>query len=443
MAEIRNDGYYNAVIGHGLRGRDPFASYRFASRIDNPLADYREADALYTNNGLAQRIIDIPAEDAVRGEFEIEFQGKDEHEEQKKICSVLEDLAYNREMTTALAWDRLFGGAAMLILADDGGTLSEPLNMAGLHRVERLSVYSAEDISFSSAMVYDDPADPNYGRPEWYNIIGEWGSSFTVHESRLLMFYGGRISNYRRRMRDGWGSSVFEAIRQEMEHYSGGRDYAFMALGRLSQGILKLANMADLLMNDEGEEAVRKRLNLIDMARHMMNTIAIDSTDDYDQKNMTLAGIRDILEQYQYAICSATGIPATKLFGRSPAGQNATGESDLENYYNMIAAYQKNTLREPLMRLIDVIAHCSDYGIELPEKWTIEFCSLWNESEKEKAEVGKLEAEAEAQKANAANTYLQMGALDATEVRKTLQETGHYEMDTSLDNALMRQGGEL
>lgn len=436
MAEIRNDGYYNAVIGHGLRGRDPFASYNFGSRIDNPMIDWREADGLYTNNGLAQRIIDIPAEDAVRGKFEVEFQGENEHEEEKKICSILEDLAYNREMTTALSWDRLFGGSAMLILADDGGTLSEPLNMDRLRRVEKLAVYSAEDVTFSSAMIYDNPADPNYGRPEWYNVIGEWGNAFTVHESRLLLFYGGRISNYRRRMRNGWGGSVFEAIRQEMKHYSGGRDYAFMALGRLSQGILKLANMADLLMNDEGEKAVRMRLELIDMARHMMNTIAIDSTDDYDQKNMTLSGIREILEQYQFAICAATGIPATKLFGRSPAGQNATGESDLENYYNMVAAYQRNTLREPLMRLIDIISRCSDYDVSLPDKWTVEFKSLWNESEKEKAEVKKLEAEAKAKRADAIKILADAQLLDQMEARATLEKDDDYIIDRSLDNEI-------
>jgi phage-related protein (TIGR01555 family) len=178
------------------------------------------------------------------------------------------------------------------------------------------------------------------------------------------------------------------------------------------------------------------RLELIDMARHMMNTIAIDSTDDYDQKNMTLSGIREILEQYQFAICAATGIPATKLFGRSPAGQNATGESDLENYYNMVSAYQKNTLREPLMRLIDIISRCSDYDINLPDKWTVEFCSLWNESEKEKAEVKKLEAEAKAKRADAIKILADAQLLDQMEARATLEKDDDYIIDRSLDNEI-------
>lgn len=434
MAEIRKDGYYNTVIGHGLRGRDPFAAYSFGGVFDN-LIDYRQADGLYTSNGIAQRIIDIPAEEAVRGGFRL--VAEDDISEQKKLIdSRLEDLSYQDKMSTALSWDRLFGGASMLIVADDGGTLSEPLNMDRLRRIERLEVYSPEDVSFSSAMIYDNPADPHYGRPEFYNVIGAWGNTFTVHESRLLMFYGGRISNLKRRMRNGWGSSVFEIIRQTMSHYQGGLDYAFMALGRLSQGILKLSNMADLLMNDEGEKAVRMRLELIDMARHMMNTIAIDSDDEYDQKNMTLSGIKDILEQYQYALCASTGIPATKLFGRSPSGMDSSGDADLENFYNYVATYQQNTLREPLMKLVDVIAHCSEYEINMPDAWNLSFCSLWNETEKEKAETRKILEEAREKRANAICNLVNAQVLDQQEARATLDECDDYEIDRSLDDAI-------
>ncbi|MBR0358492.1 MAG: DUF1073 domain-containing protein, partial [Selenomonadaceae bacterium] len=328
MAEIRTDGYINAVLGHGLKNMDPFAFGGFGG-TNSWLVDYREADNMYTFNGLARRIISLPADDALRKGFEIKASGEDiDCEAERRLKSTLEDLDAKKQLALALNWDRLFGGAVVLMIADDGGTLEDPLNMSRLRRIERLDVFAPEDVSFTNAMLYGNPADPNYGRPQYYNIIGLWGNAFLVHESRLLMFYGGSISNYYRRMRMGWGASVFEQVKSELLHYSGGNDLAFMALGRLSQGILKLANMNDLLMNDEGEQAVQKRLHLIDMARHMMNTIAIDTVDEYDQKSMSLANVNAVLDEFQQAVCSATGIPATLLFGRSPAGQNATGESD-------------------------------------------------------------------------------------------------------------------
>ena len=437
MAEIRNDGYVNAVLGHGMMRQDPFASGRFGGSINGWLVDYREADNMFTFNGLARRIVSLPAEEALRKGYEVKAGGEEiDDDTKRRLCSVMEDLDSNKKLINALEWDRLFGGCAVLMIADDGGTLEDPLNLSRLRRIERLDVYAPEDISFTNAMLYTDPSSPNYGRPEFYNIIGLWGNAFLVHESRLLLFHGGDISNYYRRMRMGWGATVFEQVKSELQHYSGGQDLAFMALGRLSQGILKLANMNDLLMNDQGEEMVRKRLHLIDMARHMMNTVAIDTEDDYDQKSMSLANVNAVLDEFQQAVCSATGIPATLLFGRSPAGQNATGESDLENYYNLVENIQQGTLRTPLSKLIDVVANCSDYGISLPPEWYIHFESLWNESEKEEAETKKLKAEAKRARAEAINTLVQAQVLDVSEARATLEGDEDYTIDRSLDNML-------
>ena len=438
MAE-KFDGYVNAFLGHGLRSRDPFASYRYGMDVFNPLVDYRQADALFTSNGLANRIITLPATDALRCGFEIESGEKMSEEMEHKLESTLEDINTNQKMELALTWDRLFGGAVILVIADDGGRLEEPLNMDRIRRVEKLEVYSPEEVSFTSAMLYDNPADPNYGRPQYYNIIGLWGNAFVVHESRLLMFYGGDISNYYRRMRNGWGGSVYEQIRTEMLHYTGGQDLAYQALSRLSQGILKLENLTDVLSREGGDLAVQKRLQIIDMARHMMNTIAIDTLDDYDLKNISLNGIKEVIEGFQMALCSATGIPSTLLFGRSPNGMNATGKSDLENYYNLVENYQQHTLRNPLMRLIEIVAACSDYGIQLPQTWNIEFEPLWNESDKEKAETKKLKADAEKSKTDSINTLVQSQVLSVDEARELLARDDKYAevIDLSLD-ATMR-----
>ena len=436
MAEIRMDGYINTIIGHGLKQFDPFSRGRFGG-AENWLVDYREADNIYTFNGLARRIISLPSDDALRKGFDVKANGeKVDEATEKRLKSKLEDLDVKKQFGIALNWDRLFGGAAILIIADDGGTLEDPLNMARLRKIERLEVFAPEDVTFTDAMLYEDPTSADYGKPQFYNIIGLWGNSFMVHESRLLLFFGGNISNYYRRMRNGWGSTVFESVKAELLHYTGGNDLAFMALSRLSQGVLQLANMNELLMNDQGEEAVQKRLHLIDMARHLMNTIAIDTEDTYEQKTLTLSGIKEVLSEFQRAICSATGIPATLLFGRSPDGMSATGESDLENYYNLVEKIQEQTLRKPLSRFINILGECSDYGINLPNEWYLKFESLWNESEKEEAETKKLRADAKMARANAINTLTQAQILDISEARATLEKDEDYIIDRNIDKLI-------
>lgn len=428
MTVNKFDGYYNAVLGHGLKRFDPFMHYHFKQ---NAFMGFQECDELYTYNGIAAKIIEAPAHEALRAGFALK-DGSEILEENDDLMSILEDLNTNQKMGEALAWDRLFGGCLVLLLADDGGELSEPLNENRLRSIERLMVYDPQDVVINPDW-YNNPYDKKFGQPQTYTVTNYYGGSFIVHESRCLRFTGAAVSQRVRHLRDGWGGKVFDRIAGDMMRYDGGLSLSLMALSRLSQGILKLDGLTSVLSQEGGDEIVERRLQLIDMARHMMNTIAIDSTDEYDQKNTTLAGVKEIQESFQQALSAVTDIPATILFGRSPAGQNATGKADFENYYNMVGRIQKYSLKPQLSRLIYLLGKCSQYRLHMPEAYTIVFNPLWNASDKEQAETENTKAQAISSTANAMNTLIQAGALDALEARATLKENGSFVMDTSHD----------
>ncbi|SHI62162.1 hypothetical protein SAMN02745671_01183 [Anaerovibrio lipolyticus DSM 3074] len=434
---IRQDGYLNAVLGHGSRRFDPFASYVFKN--SRPMS-WAECDTLFTYNGIAAKVIEAPANEAVKEGFELK-DGQEVIDQNDDVQSILEDLKAKSVFSEALSWDRLYGGCVILMLADDGFTLEDPLNLKGIKKIEQLLVYDPQDISVVDTYYYTDPRDPRYGEPQWYTITGYNGGSFLVHESRIIKFEGGVVSNRIRKGRNGWGGKVFDRIANDLMRFDSSLSLGLMALSRMSQGILKLEGLTNTLSADGGEEMVQKRLHLIDMGRHLMNTIAIDGTDDYDQKNITLSGVKEIIQEFEQALSTVTDIPVTILFGRSPAGQNATGEADFESYYNMVSRIQQRKLKPKLTRLLEVISSCSDYGLNLPAEYTIEFKPLWNASEKEVAETEKLKAEARASEANAMNTLVQMQALDASEVRNTLKENGGYEIDDSLDGQVGNDEG--
>nr|DAN50181.1 MAG TPA: Portal [Caudoviricetes sp.] len=434
----RQDGFFNAVIGHGLKSRDPFTAYQFG--MPRLMSD-QEADDLFTFNGIANKIITEPANEAVRTGFDLK-NGDAVIDQNEQLCSVFEDLKGQKRMAEALMWDRLYGGCAVLMVIDDGGTLEDPLNEANIRKIERLQVFEAPDVTYQDSCLYGDPSDPAYGKPQFYTLVNYQGQSLLVHESRLLLFRGAVISNRRRRMRNGWGGRVFDRIAQELTNYNSSLSLSLMAISRLSQGILKFSGMESLLQNDFGEEQVRKRLQLIDMARHMMNTIAIDTADEYDQKNMTIAGLKDIIQEFELALSAVTNIPATVLFGRSPAGMNATGKADFEAYYNMVSRIQQRTLRPALLRLFDIISKAKEYPFTLPTSYTIAFKPLWNPTEKEIAEAANIRAQAKEHEANAARSYMDIGALDISEIRRTLKDDGEYIMDDSLDDELLEKREE-
>ena len=82
----------------------------------------------------------------------------------------------------------------------------------------------------------------------------------------------------------------------------------------------------------------------------------LSKDDSLENHAYSFSGLAEIYEQFMMDMAGAAEIPATRLFGRSPQGMNATGESDLRNYYELIAQMQERTLRPALEKLLPVLA---------------------------------------------------------------------------------------
>ena len=67
---------------------------------------------------------------------------------------------------------------------------------------------------------------------------------------------------------------------------------------------------------------------------------------------------------------------------------------------------------------------------------------MWNPTEKEIAEAANIRAQAKEHEANAARSYMDIGALDISEIRRTLKDDGEYIMDDSLDDELLEKREE-
>lgn len=70
---------------------------------------------------------------------------------------------------------------------------------------------------------------------------------------------------------------------------------------------------------------------------------------------------------------------------------NATGDSDIRNYYDRIKAQQEDELR-PVLRVLYAVLFRASVG-ECPHDLEIQFNSLWQMSQTEQASIEKLRAE--------------------------------------------------
>ena len=391
------------------------------------IPDYDLAEK-YQNNGLFSKIIDRPAEEALKHGMEYNVSDADLRE---FLDDALDRLDWEEKAVTAIRWARLFGGSIIVMLLDDGGGLEEPVNWQDVRSVEELRVYER-------AIVQPDPDTYRTGKAEYFDVSSTYGGTFRVHRSRCLVFKNGSLPEYGAAQQYYyWGLPEYIRIHKDLSRALKTHTNAANMIEKSVQPVYKQKNLQSTLAAEGGDTAVLKRLNVIDQARGMLNSIAVDMDgEDYDFKTFQMTGAKEILESTCNLLSAVTCIPQTILFGRSPAGENATGESDLENYYNFVEGIQKRMLKKNIRTLIKAIVQAGVYdgSIENPGNIKPTFKPLWSLSETEKATVELTKAQRAQVAAQTAQLYIDMQAIQPDEVRQALAKDEQVDVESILDN---------
>lgn len=411
---IRADsGFKDAFIARKARNYEGLLNER-------KLTD--QALATMYRNALVRRIVTMAADDAMKNFIEIEGDSDD------CILQELETLFVQEKLTEALYWDRLFGMSCALILADDGQELSEPININRLRRINGLEIFDKRDIYQDTTSIYldTDIRDANFGKPEFYTISPPNGNQFKAHRSRLLVFDGEMLPKIERIANNGAGLSCLDGVPTALNRVKTAMNKTIDIMDKVSTSLLKLEGLSNLLIKEDGTQAVIRRLELIDYSRRINGSVAVDKEDEYGIFNIPLTGLTDIIQEFEQALCAVTGYPFTVLFGRSPAGMNSTGKSDLQIYYDTVRRIQRRKIRpalEYLVRLIQLSKEGPTNGKEL-EKWSIKFKAIEPLNDLEQANVDKTQAEVRAAVVKLVFDLVDNQLLDATQARQYLKERG-------------------
>lgn len=390
------------------------------------IPDYDLAEK-YQYNGLFSKIIDRPAEEALK--HGIEYNISDQ-----TLADFLDDaldrLDWEEKATTAIRWARLFGGAVIVMLLDDGRGLEEPVNWQDIRSVEELRVYER-------AIVQPDPNCYLTGKAEYFDISSTYGGFFRVHRSRCLVFKNGSLPEYAAPQQYFyWGLPEYVRIRRDLSIALHTHQSAANMIDKSVQPVYKQRGLQSTLAGPDGDDKTLKRLLVLDASRGMMNSVAIDMDgEDYSFQTFQLSGASEILESTYSLLSAVTCIPQTILFGRSPSGENATGESDLENYYNFIEGIQKRMLKKNIRTLLKAVTQAGVYDGSIAEPQTIKptFKPLWSLSEAEQATVELSKAQRAQATAQTAQLYIDMQVLQPDEVRQALARDGTLNIEDILD----------
>lgn len=420
---IQNDGYMNIFTGLGSE-RDPITSTAFAVQ---PILTPAILDAVFSGDGLGRRIVEEPAGDMVREWFNVSA------EEGEGVLDYLETLSARQIFEEAAIWSRLYGGAAVVPILQDGMDFSAPLNPDRIASVLGFRVFDRGSVSFGD-LPSRDPVKSLRGLPEFYEIsnytsraVSGQSATFRVHESRLVLIPGKRVPDRVRQMNGGWDDPVLQSAYESLMRYSTTVGYASNIVKDFIQAVLSVKDLTALIAS--GKEAiVERRLKLLDMGRSILNTMVIDADgESFDKKANSVTGLPDLLDRFAEHLCGCTNFPMSRLLGRSPGGMNSTGSAEMRNYYDFIASEQGRVLGELAefaVRLSFLAKDGPTGGVE-PDAWSVKWNSLQQPTDKEVADLRKVVADTD-------KVYVDAGVLSPQEIAESRFGSGDWSMATQL-----------
>lgn len=371
----------NDFLGYGT-SRDKLTFGTFISSLR--LSD-GELDALYYSDDVASRIVNLAPSEMLRAGYTV--VAKDQ-QAARALQLKGKDLGLDLALLRGMQWGRLRGGAVCLIGARDGTSdLSLPLD---LKRVRDVAYLNVVDRRFVNTLYWqDDPFRPGYGMPEVYSVGGsQTAGAVSVHASRLIRFDGVQETDpVTRRALGGWTFSCLQRAYDVLRKFATAYESAAQLIADASQGVWSIQNLLDAIANNRDE--LMARMQLADMTRSAGRAIMVDAdTEDFTRVATPLGGVGDILDRFQQRLAAAAEMPVTLLMGRSPAGQNATGDSDFRAWYGSVKSEQTNTLKPILVRAYTILSKGNP-----PEGLDIEFHPLWEQTAEEQARTENMRAQ--------------------------------------------------
>ncbi len=413
------DAFSNPLFRLGWGSQSPLEAteYPLTRMTDN----YALLNSLYRDNWVVQNVVGLMVDDMLREWYKL--KGSYTPEALDALGKVERDTRLRERINEGLRWGRLYGGAAGLIMIDGLDDLSKPLDVDMIYPGSFKGLYILDrwqGITPNMELVFEG-GDPV---PESYSITDAKGNTVVnVHHSRVVRFTGRDLPYLERVAEMYWGESEVEALYKDV-----------VAHDNVSANMAALTFQANIntmevkgleqLFSIGSTQAQRRFWNVMQaqsVLRSNFGTQLVEEGNKITNTQYTFTGLQEVYESMCLNLCGASHYPMTKLFGRSPAGMNATGESDLKNYYDYVDSQREAKVRPVLQKLLPVLA-MSAWGT-IPDDLDFTFPPLWTPTATETAEIAL-------KKAQAIRDTFQAGLFQADtamkELKKLEDETGMF-----------------
>lgn len=404
------DRLSNIVSGLGTGAdKSVFNTYRRSVYVPE------EVYAAYENSWYGN-IIDILAEDSFR-----EWRSVQADNDQIEAIEAEETrLKTRQKFVQAYKWALSQGGAA-LFMGGLPGSLDMPVNPNAISKgaLKWLTPMTRTQITPMDRVI--DPGREDFNDPSYYMI-----GTTRVHPSRVIRLIG--VDRPDDMAWDGWGDPLWFRLRDSVTNLDATSSGMAALVQEAKIDVFGVPHLAEKVATTEDQRRMTERFLVAAQLKSLTNALIMDAGDSegkggetYEQKQPSFAGLPDVWDRHALVMSGMSGIPQTRLYGRSPQGMNSTGEADEANHAKGIR--QRQELRiAPALSGYDEIIIRSSLGSRPPEIY-FEWRPLYSISEKDGAEIEAKYAEGFAKRLSTG--AIQDDVLAKAELNRMI-ESGRY-----------------
>lgn len=389
-----------------------------------------QLEAAYRGSWIVGKVVDCRAEDMTKAGIIITTSdGADKLQEFKVQQQRLQIL---QSMCEAIKWGRLYGGC-IGVLQIAGQDLESPLDpdTIGEGQFKGIAVYDRWQLNPVLSQVIT--MGPHIGLPAYYDIVigsnlndpmqvlgqgsmtvapqeqanpiqpqagentvgemtGQIGAPSSygrvrVHHTRMFRMGGYKLPFFQAITELMWDESIIERLWDRLIEFETVTASAGSLVSRALLRTVGIEGYRQIVA--AGGPAFDGLVGAFDFMRQMQQNEGItllDKNDMFQTYAYTFSGLSDLLARFQEQLSGACDTPLVRMFGQSPGGLNSSGDADMRNYYDSVAAAQITHLQDPMDLIIKVLWR-STFGKARPDDLSFIFTPLWQMSDKEKAEI--------------------------------------------------------
>lgn len=329
----------------------------------------------------------------------------------KQIVERMEELKLQERFQTVSLYDGQFGGGFLYwqFKGDESDErrqlpkLTSQIKQGSLVAVTAIEPYWCTPFSYNA----DRPERDDFYIPQSWYIMGR-----KTHLSRLMVITMRPVPDLLKPSYNFVGISLAQLMLPYIQRW--------LRTAKSVNDLINIFSIVNLKTNmqstleDAGDNGLTliQRLKLFTATRDNRGVMATDKdAEELEILNVSLAGLDALQAQAQEHMAAPAHIPLIKLFGITPTGLGATGEGEIQVWYDWVHAQQNHGLGDHMNRALEIVQ--MDLFGTVDDDISYEWETLFQPTPKEQSELDKGDAERDA-------AYITNGVVSPDEVRQKL-----------------------